>query len=89
MATTIKWGWLAKLGGVVQPNSGNQHFDRIPTRLRLGTKVNWLARNRSDDDQRLTDKVLIEWVEALLKDLSKDTRMGTKAPISRENLEPV
>ena len=49
----------------------------LVSRLRLGSNVNWLASNRSDEDQRLTVKVLIEWAEALLKDGSKVTPMGT------------
>ena len=52
-------------------NSGNPVHDRMPVKLRLTGAASWLASDRSDENQRLTAKVLIGWSEALLKDLKR------------------
>ena len=38
--------------------------------------VSWLASDRSDENQRLSAKVLIEWSETLLKDLKRLAPIG-------------
>ena len=40
-------------------NSGNPVHDRMPVRFRLSGNVSWLARYRSDEEQRLTAKFLM------------------------------
>jgi hypothetical protein len=50
-------------------SGGNSAHDKMPVKLRLSEKVNWLSRERSDADQRLTDKFLVNWSFAILKDL--------------------
>jgi hypothetical protein len=57
-------------------NSGNPVHDKMPVKLRLTGSVSWLASDRSDENQRLTAKVLIEWSEALLKDLKRLALVG-------------
>ena len=52
-------------------NSGNPVHDRMPVKVRLNVSVRWLAEYRSDENQKLTAKVLIEWSEAILKDLKR------------------
>ena len=41
-------------------NSGNPVHDRMPVKIRLSGSVSWLARDRSDENQRLTAKFLID-----------------------------
>ena len=41
----------------------------MPVKLRLSEKVNWLSPERSDTDQRLTVKFLVNWSFSMLKDL--------------------
>ena len=50
-------------------SSGNPVHDRMPVKLRLNGSVSWLANYRSDENQKLTAKVLIEWSKALLKQI--------------------
>ena len=38
-------------------------------KLRIEGKVNWLSKDRSDREQRLSAKILVDWAEALLQDL--------------------
>ena len=57
-------------------NSGNPVHDRMPVKVRLTGSVSWLASDRSDQNQRQTAKVLIEWSEALLKDLKRLASVG-------------
>ena len=57
-------------------NSGNPMHDRMPVKVRLNGSVSWLAENRSDENQKLTAKILIEWSEALLKDLKRLSPYG-------------
>jgi hypothetical protein len=40
-------------------SGGNPAHDRMPVKLRLSEKVNWLSPERSDADQRLTVKFLV------------------------------
>ena len=46
-----------------QKNSGNPMNDRMPMKLMLEGKVNWLTKDRSDSEQRLSAKILIDWAE--------------------------
>ena len=50
-------------------SGGNPAHDRMPVKLRLSEKVNWLSPKRSDTDQRLTVKFLVNWSFSMLKDL--------------------
>ena len=50
-------------------SGGNPAHDRMPVKLRLSEKVNWLSQERLDADQRLTAKFLVNWSFAMLKDL--------------------
>ena len=50
-------------------SGGNPAHDRMPVKVRLKDKVNWLSSDRSDPEQRLTVKFLVNWCHALLKDL--------------------
>ena len=43
--------------------------DRIPIQLRLEGKVKWLTKDRSDSEQSLSAKILVDWTETLLQDL--------------------
>ena len=49
----------------------------MPVKLRLYEKVNWLSPERSDADQRLTAKFLVNWSFAMLKDLKAHRRGST------------
>jgi hypothetical protein len=46
--------------------SDNPVHDRMPVKVRLNRSVSWLAENISDENQKLTAKILIEWSEGLL-----------------------
>jgi hypothetical protein len=48
-------------------SGGNPAHDRMPVKLRLSEKVNWLSPERSDADQRLTAKFLVTLTYAMLK----------------------
>ena len=50
-------------------SGGNPAHDRMSVKLRLEEKVNWLSSDRSDAEQRLTVKFLVNWCNALLTDL--------------------
>jgi hypothetical protein len=52
-------------------NSGNPLYKRMPIKLRLKGSVSWLSEDRSDEDQKLSVKVLIEWPKALIKDVKR------------------
>ena len=41
----------------------------MAVKLRLTEKVNWLSSDRSDSEQRLTVKFLVNWCTAFLTDL--------------------
>ena len=47
----------------------NPVHDRMPVKLRLKPAMNWLTPDRSDENQRLTLKFLVDWTEALIADL--------------------
>ena len=49
----------------------------MPVKLRLPEKVNWLSPERSDADQRLTAKFLLNWSFVMLKDLQAHGRGST------------
>ena len=55
-------------------SGGNPAHDRMPVKLRLSEKVNWLSPERSDADQRLMVKFLVNWSFAMLKDLKAHWR---------------
>ena len=57
-------------------HSGNPLHNRMPVKVRLNGSVSWLAENRSDENQKLTAKILIEWSEAPLKDLKRLSPYG-------------
>ena len=44
--------------------------------MRWSGSVSWLASDSSDENQRLTAKVLIDWSEAILKDLKRLAPVG-------------
>ena len=48
----------------------------MPVKMRLTGSVSWLASDRSDENQRLTAKVIIDWSEAILKDLKRLAPVG-------------
>jgi hypothetical protein len=58
-------------------SGGNPAHDRMPVKLRLSEKVNWLSPERSDADQRLTVKFLGNWCFAMLNDLKAHGRGST------------
>ena len=64
-------------------SSGNPAHDKIAVKLRLSEKVNWLSRDRSDTEQRLTVKFLMNWCSAFLKDLKS---YGTGDTINEQQL---
>ena len=51
-------------------NGTNPVHDRMPVKLRLKQVMNWMTPDRSDGDQRLTVKFLVDWTQALLTDLA-------------------
>ena len=51
-------------------NGTNPVHDRMPIKIRLKHAMNWMTPDRSDEDQRLTVKFLVDWTEALLTDLA-------------------
>ena len=51
-------------------SGGNPAHDRMPVKLRLKDKMNWLNPERSDTEQRLSVKFLVNWSHALLTDLA-------------------
>ena len=51
-------------------SGGNPAHDRMPVKLRLKDKINWFSSERSDPEQRLSVKFLINWCHALLTDLA-------------------
>ena len=57
-------------------NTGNPVHDRMPLKMRLIGSVSWLASDISDENKRLTAKVLIDWSEAILKDLKRLAPVG-------------
>ena len=58
-------------------NSGNPFYDKMPIKLRLEGKGNWLSKDRSDSEQRLSVKILVDWAEALLQDLKVTVPYGS------------
>ena len=71
MFDTVPYTFKANLN-----NSGNPINERMPVKVRLNGSVSWLAENRSDENHKLTAKILIEWSEALLKDLKRLSPCG-------------
>jgi hypothetical protein len=65
--------------------TGNPLYDRMPIKLRLQGKVNWLSKDRSVSEQRPSVKILVEWAEAFLQDL-KVTSPDQTTIYSRELL---
>ena len=51
-------------------NGTNPVHNRMPVKIRLKHAMNWMTPDRSDEDQRLTVKFLVDWTEALLTDLA-------------------
>ena len=51
-------------------NGSNPVHDRMPVKLRLKQMMNWMNPDRSDSEQRLSVKFLVNWTHALLTDLA-------------------
>ena len=49
-------------------SGGNPCHDKMSVKMRLSEKVNWLSQDRSDSEQRLTLKFLLNWCSALMTD---------------------
>ena len=52
----------------------NPLHNRMPVKLRLNMSVSCLAETRSDENQKLTAKILIEWSEALPMRADQDSQ---------------
>ena len=57
----------------------------MPVKLRLTGSVSWLASDRSDENQTLSAKVLVDSCEVILKDLNRLAPVG-QTSTSRELL---
>ena len=55
----------------------------MAVKLRLKDKVNWLSSDRSDPEQRLTVKFLVNWCSALLTDLGT---YGSADDVTKEEI---
>ena len=64
-------------------SGGNPAHDRMPVKLRLKDKMNWLNPERSDTEQRLSVKFLVDWSHALLTDLATH---ASAEPVTKEVL---
>ena len=53
----------------------NPLYARPTCHLKLSQNVNWFDESRSTVDQHLTERFLIKWSEALLRDWHKETPM--------------
>ena len=64
-------------------SGGNPAHDKMAVKLRMNEKVNWLSQERSDSDQRLTVKFLVNWCSAMMNDLRA---YGTGSNHTRQQL---
>ena len=61
--------------------------DRIPIQLRLEGKVKWLTKDRSDSEQSLSAKILVDYVETLLQDLNVTYANKSNMKSSMQNMK--